>query len=119
MKIALPTNGENLKAQIEQHFGRAKNYLIYDDETEEFKIYLNPETSGGSESPPDFLNHLGIKVIITFGLGAKAQEKFKRMEIKICKAVEKDIMSNIKDFKDNQLIELGTETSNNEFYLNN
>ncbi len=117
MKIAFPTNGENLEAQIEQHFGRAKNYLVYDDETKEFKVYLNPETSGGSEPPPDFLNHLGVNVIITFGLGLRAQEKFKRMKIKICKAVEKNIISNIKDFKQNQLTELGAETSNDEFLL--
>jgi len=30
MKIAIPTEGNNLEDKIALHFGRAKNYLVYD-----------------------------------------------------------------------------------------
>jgi len=117
MKIAFPTNGDNLEAQIEQHFGRAKNYLIYNDKTKEFKIYLNPETSGGKESPPNFLKRFEVEVVITFALGQKAIDKFRQMNIKVYKAIDKNIISNIETFEKKQLIELGSDISDDDFLL--
>jgi len=46
MKIAFATNGKNLEAEIALHFGRAKNFLIYDTEKGSFEIFKNPEIEG-------------------------------------------------------------------------
>ena len=102
MKIALATNGENLKAKIALHFGRANNFLIYDTEKKFFKVYLNPEILG-KELPPDFLNRLGVGVVITFSLGSMAFEKFKKFGIKTYKAKEENISENIKLFEKEKL----------------
>ena len=59
MKIAIPTNNKKgLEDTVAEHFGRAKNFLIYDTETKSFEIYPNPEVIGGKEFPPDFLYRL-------------------------------------------------------------
>ena len=94
MKIALATNGENLKAKIALHFGRANNFLIYDTGKNFFKVYSNPEISG-KELPPDFLNRLKVDAVIAFSLGPMAFEKFKKFGIKTYKAKEGIISKNI------------------------
>ena len=109
MKIAFATNGENLKAKIALHFGRAKSFLIYDTETKSFEIYPNPEVIGGKEFPPDFLYRLGVKAVIVFSLGPKALEKFKKYNIKMYKAIEGTILDNLQKFNDNKLKELKKE----------
>jgi len=109
MKIALATDGENLKAKISLHFGRAKNFLIYDTETESFEIFPNPEVAGGEEFPPDFLYRQGIKAVIVFSLGPMAFEKFKNYNIKIYKATGGTILDNLQKFKDNKLNKLTKE----------
>ncbi len=107
MKITFAINQKgSLNDAIAEHFGRASNFLVYDTESGNFEVYLNPETSGGKEFPPDFLFRLGVKVVICFTLGPKAYEKFKNYNIKMYKAVEKSVLENIKDFKDNKLQEL-------------
>jgi len=109
MRIAFATNGKSLKAKIWPHFGWAKNYLIYDTKTKKFKIYKNPEVSGGKELPPDFLNRLKVDVVITYALGPKAFNKFKKFRIKLYKAVNQNIKENIKQFQAGKLKELGRE----------
>lgn len=94
MKIALATNGENLKAKIAPHFGRANKFLIYDTGKKSFKIYLNPEISGKG-LPPDFLNRLKTNAVITLSLGSMAFEKLKKFGIKTYKAKKGTISKNI------------------------
>ncbi len=109
MKIAVPTDGENLEGFIASHFGQARNYLIYDTDTKNFKIFPNPEVIGKKELPPEFLNKMGVNVVICFNLGQRASEKFKNFGIKIYKALEKSIAENIKDFQNRKLRELKQE----------
>ena len=102
VKIAFATNGENLKAKIALHFGRASKFLIYDTLKKSFRIYPNPEISG-KELPPDFLNRLETDIVITFSLGPMAFEKLKKFGIKIYKAKEGTISENIKFFEKEKL----------------
>jgi predicted Fe-Mo cluster-binding NifX family protein len=106
MKIALATDGKNLEAEVVRHFGWGKNYLIYNTETKEFQIHPNPEASGKKEFPPEFLNRLGVNVVIVFSLGPKAFDKFKRFGIKLYEAIDKNIAENIKEFQKGNLSSL-------------
>lgn len=106
MKIALATDGKNLEAEVMHHFGWGKNYLIYDTKIKEFEIYPNPEVSGKKEFPPEFLNRLGVNIVIVFSLGPKAFDKFKGFGIKIYEAINKSIAENIKEFQKGNLLPL-------------
>jgi len=108
MKIAFAVNGENLKAEIAPHFGRAKNFLIYDTETKSFEVYSNPEILG-KELPPDFLNRLGVDVVLAFSLGPMAFEKFKKFGIKTYKTKEGTISENIEFLEKTKLSPLSKE----------
>jgi len=109
MKIAIPTNGENLEGLIASHFGQARNYLVYDADTKNFEVFPNPEIAGKKELPPEFLNKMGVNVVICFNLGQKAFEKFKSFGIEIYEALEKTINENIKDFQNRKLRKIKQE----------
>lgn len=110
MKVAIPTDNENgLKSELAEHFGRARNFLIYDTGSGSFENYPNPEVAGGRELPPDFLARLEIDSVISFGLGPAAYEKFKNHEIKMYKAVNKSLLENIEILKKGELPQLTEE----------
>jgi len=103
MKIAIPTKGNKLKDEVALHFGRAKNFLIYDAKTNNFKIYQNPEVAGKIVLPPDFLKKLGVETVICFGLGPPAFNLFKNYKVKIKKAIKGSIKKNIELFQREKL----------------
>jgi len=109
MKIAIPTEGNNLEDKIALHFGRAKYFLIYDTEKNNFKIYSNPEVEKISILPPDFLKKLGVEAVICFGLGPPAFNLFKKYKIKTKKATKGNIKENINLFLENKLRDLTPE----------
>ena len=103
MRIAIPTEGDKLTDEVALHFGRARNFLIFDTETNKFEIWQNPEALGKAEFPPEFLNKLGVKVIICFSLGPRAVKLCEKFGIKTKKAVEKTISENINLFQKGRL----------------
>jgi len=104
MKIAIPTDGkQGIEDTVAEHFGRAKNFLIYDTKKKNFDIHLNPEVSGETELPPDFLHRQNVKAIIVFSLGPMAYNKFKSYNIKMYKAVKGAIAKNIRKLEDDKL----------------
>jgi len=107
MKIAMAVDKKgSLKERIAEHFGRAKNFLIYDTESDKFDVRKNPEFLGKPELPPDFLHRFKVNAVITFSLGLRAHEKFKSYKIKMYKAIEGTILENITALKEGKLREL-------------
>ena len=106
MKIAFPTDGDKLEDKVAFHFGRAKNFLVYDSETKQIEILPNPEVLGLKELPPEFLKKKNIDAVIVYDLGPKAFDKFKEFGIKVYKVLGRSIAENIKDFQDEKLKEL-------------
>jgi len=108
MKIAFATDGNNLKDKVALHFGRAKNFLIFDTEKRIFEVFENLELKGKG-LPPDFLKSQNVDIVIVFSLGPMAFEKFKNYKIKVLKAIEGTILENLKAFEENKLKELSKD----------
>jgi predicted Fe-Mo cluster-binding NifX family protein len=108
MKIAFATDGNNLKDEVALHFGRAKNFLIFDTEKETFEVFENLELKEKG-LPPDFLKSQNVEVVVAFSLGPMAFEKFKNYKIKVLKAIEGTILENLKAFEENKLKELSKD----------
>jgi len=106
MIIAFPTEGDKLNDKIALHFGSAKKFLIYDINSKKVKVLPNPEVLEEEELPPNFLNKMGVNVVIVFGLGSRAFNLFKKLGIKTYKALEKSINENINDFQNRKLRQL-------------
>jgi predicted Fe-Mo cluster-binding NifX family protein len=110
MKIALATNQKGLLTdQIAEHFGQSKKFLIYDSQIKKFTVHPNPELASDFELPPDFLHRLKVNIVIAFGLGPKAYEKFSVYNIKMHKAFKGTIAENISAFEQNKLLKLNQE----------
>ena len=103
MKIAFPTNGKGLEADIEEHFGRAKNFLIYDKETEEQELIVNPHFSGQDMLPPELLAREGAESLVVCDIGKKALEMFNNRGIDVYKAGPGNIKENLGKIKQDKL----------------
>ncbi len=102
-KIAFPIDGTNLDSVVVDHFGRAKNFLVYDTKKGAHKVYRNPEAAGEETLPPNFLHEKGVQAVVCFGLGHRAVELFQNMNITLYKAVSGTVGENIKKFEKSKL----------------
>lgn len=79
MKIAIASKGNN----VDQHFGHSEGFTIYDvKETSQEKRFIeNPGHKPGAI--PKFLKEQGIGVVISGGMGEKAQKIFSQYGIEV------------------------------------
>jgi len=93
VRIAFASNGEEgLKSKISHHFGRCPYYVFVDVEGEIVKnveVKRNPFYNRHAPGiVPQFIRDEGADVIIAGGMGLRALEWFKRLNIKPITGVE-------------------------------
>ncbi|NMB37946.1 MAG: dinitrogenase iron-molybdenum cofactor [Firmicutes bacterium] len=94
MKIAVASE----KDIVTKHFGHCENFNIF--ETEGEKIISSKSIANPGHRPgflPRFLNDLGVKVIISGGMGQGAVDIFSNLDIEVITGVEgkaKDAVEN-------------------------
>jgi ATP-binding protein involved in chromosome partitioning len=99
--FAIPTAGGKLCA----HFGRCESFAII--ETEDNKIvnekYADPPVHEPG-SYPRFLADQGVHVIISGGMGVKAQQLFTQNNIEVCMGVNSESsVKLVEDYLNNHL----------------
>ena len=80
LKIAVASE----RAMVTEHFGHCENFNIYD--VENGKIIRNESIPNPGHKPgflPNLLNDMGVKVIISGGMGGGAQEIFREKGIEV------------------------------------
>lgn len=87
MKIALTTSGQELAAELDPRFGRAKNFLIYETETKAFELIdnaqnLNAAQGAGIQAAQTIVKS-GAAALITGHCGPKAYHVLAAADIKI------------------------------------
>lgn len=85
MKIAVASD----KTMVTGHFGHCENFNIYD--TEDGSIVSRESIGNPGHKPgflPNFLNDLGVKVIISGGMGGGAIEIFNEKDIEVVVGAE-------------------------------
>ncbi|MBN2259077.1 MAG: NifB/NifX family molybdenum-iron cluster-binding protein [Clostridiales bacterium] len=111
MKILISAAGDNKEALVDQRFGRAEYYVIYNDETHEYSAIENVgkfENSGAGVKASQFVIEQGVDCIITGSLGPKSFSIMQDAGIKGYKNIEGTVEEVIKAFKNNELVELNT-----------
>ncbi|MBU1243641.1 NifB/NifX family molybdenum-iron cluster-binding protein [Myxococcota bacterium] len=78
MKILVTTEGENLQAQLDVRFGRAKNFLVYSTDTMKWNIVDNQDNQdaghGAGVSSAQKAVDLGVTAVVSGHFGPKAYE---------------------------------------------
>ncbi len=86
MKIAIPSQGgTGLDDTIAEHFGRARFYTlvqVQDKQITGFTVEPVPFDEHQPGDIPNWLNELGVDVVISHGMGPRAVEHFETLGIK-------------------------------------
>ena len=101
LKIAIPTVGQNLTA----HFGHCDFFTIIEAEGNMIKKedFIIPPTHQPGVYPK-FLAEQGVNIVITGGMGQRAQELFRQNNIQVILGVNQGTPAELaKQYLDNQL----------------
>lgn len=92
MKIAFSAKGKDWEAPLDQRFGRAQGFVIYDDKTQELTWHDNHQnvmaSQGAGIQAAQNVAELDAQVIITGHTGPKAFNTLKKANIRILLAKE-------------------------------
>lgn len=106
MKIGIPVEGNSMKTNISQSFGRTDYFLIYNTDTEKADFLDNSaaNTQGGAGiKAAQRIVDAEVDILITPRCGENAADVLNMANIKIYKNIGNSIEENIQALKDNKL----------------
>lgn len=95
MKIAVASDGK----VVAEHFGHCENFTIFHVDKEKVidtEVIANPGHKPGFL--PEFLNDMGIEVIISGGMGQGAVDIFNQREIEVVIGASGEALIAVKDY---------------------
>ncbi|MDD2481560.1 MAG: NifB/NifX family molybdenum-iron cluster-binding protein [Lutispora sp.] len=105
MKIAVAKEGN----QVAQHFGHCEGFEIFTEEAGKItnkEFVKNPGHKPGFL--PNYLNDLGVNVIIAGGMGGGAIEIFNEKKIEVITGAVGDPSNNVEDYLKGKLKSTGS-----------
>ena len=105
MKIAVAKEGN----MVAQHFGHCEGFEIFTEEAGKIvykKFYENPGHKPGFL--PNYLNDLGVNVIIAGGMGGGAIEIFNEKNIEVIVGASGDTALNVENYLKGKLKSMGS-----------
>ena len=107
MKIAVTSQENNLDANVDPRFGRAKYFLIADTESDETEFVDNEQNlasaSGAGVQSAQHVVNSGVQAVLTGHCGPKAFRALQAAGIVIYTGVEGAVKQAIDDFKSGKL----------------
>lgn len=94
MKIAVPTSGNDLNADVDQRFGRCPRFLIVESETMEFRVVVNPaalQGGGAGTRAAQLVIDAGAKVVLAGEVGPNAYDVLERAGIRVVARVNGNV----------------------------
>lgn len=107
MKIAITSSGSDLTAAVDQRFGRAAMFVLYDVESGKFEVFdnkqnLNAAQGAGIQAAQKVFN-MGADAIITGHCGPKAFAALNAAGVKVYCGANGTIESTINQYKEGGL----------------
>ncbi|MBN2293979.1 MAG: NifB/NifX family molybdenum-iron cluster-binding protein [Pirellulales bacterium] len=107
MKIVVTSQGPDLNSQVDPRFGRAKNFIVVDTETEEFTVHDNTQNlnaaQGAGIQAGRTVADLGVEAVVTGNVGPKAFAALQAAGIKIFLGASGTVKEAVKKFKAGEL----------------
>ncbi len=106
MRYCIPSNSTGgLNDRVGYHFGRVKNYTIFDDSTNQVEIIENTSTHrGGTKLPAEMLREHNVDIMIVGGIGRRAIQLFEQFGVEIYVNAQGTIKEANDQFKSHQLL---------------
>ncbi|HKL87299.1 MAG TPA: NifB/NifX family molybdenum-iron cluster-binding protein [Treponemataceae bacterium] len=110
MKIAITSEGETLESMVDQRFGRAAKFIIFDTESETFTVQdntqnLNAAQGAGIQSAQNVVDS-GATALITGHTGPKAFRVLYAGKISIFLSKKETVKTAIDQWKKNELTQI-------------
>ena len=108
MKILFTSANNSWNALLDSRFGRAKGFVVYDDETDQLSLYPNKNIDiahGAGPKAAQFAIDSGASVLITGHVGPTAFDVLKQSDIKVYNSGEGTLKKVYEDFQQSNLKE--------------
>jgi predicted Fe-Mo cluster-binding NifX family protein len=118
MKIGITSTGENLDADIDQRFGRCRNFIIVDTESMEFIVLSNENAmaSGGAGiQAAQTVAKAGVKAVVTGDMGPNAFQILSAAGIMVFTGANGTVNQAIEKYKKGELKETESASVGNHF----
>jgi len=105
----ISATGKDKNSIVDEKFGRAEHYIIYDSSKDAFNNLVNTAQSGAHGAGPKAaqiaIDH-GVDIILTGNLGPKAMRVIEHTNIKAYYLKEKTVLENVQSFLKDDLEEI-------------
>ncbi|MFB0525484.1 MAG: NifB/NifX family molybdenum-iron cluster-binding protein [Phycisphaerae bacterium] len=108
MKIAITSTGKTLDSQVDQRFGRAAYFIVFETETMEFSVLENDSAAavgGAGISAARAMTDAGADAVLTGSCGPNAQRTLIAAGVKLYTGVTGTVTEAIDLFKNGKLTE--------------
>jgi predicted Fe-Mo cluster-binding NifX family protein len=107
MKIAVTTTGDTLNSSMDMRFGRAKKFILYNTESQDFQVYDNTQNlnaaQGAGIQAAQNIAATGAKAVITGHVGPKAFAVLNQAGIKIYNTDASTVIQALEKFSKNEI----------------
>ncbi len=107
MKLLFSSTGNSWKAILDGSFGRAKGFILYDEETDTFSWHTNEDNRniahGAGTQAAQFAINSGASVLISGHVGPKAFDILKLTDISVFNSSEESLKEVYKAYKQGRL----------------
>jgi len=87
MKIAISSHGDTLEARVDQRFGRAAKFILFDTSNGGFEVHDNAQSlnaaQGAGIQAAETVSRMGAQAVITGHCGPKAFKTLKAADIQV------------------------------------
>ena len=98
-KFCITAQGKDLEAEVDPNFGRARYFLIFDPQSQEFEVVENPNieaAQGAGIQTAQLISSNGVGTVLTGSCGPNAQRILNSSGIKVITGIEgkiKDVLA--------------------------
>lgn len=110
MKICLTSQGPELSSQVDPRFGRARYFIIYDEESEEHEVVDNEQNvnaaGGAGIQSATAVAEKGCQWVVSGHMGPKALSVLKEAGIRIATGASGTVSEALQQFQNGDLEEI-------------
>ena len=114
MRVAFPvTENRGMDSELNEHFGRAPDYLVVETDTEEAVSLSGGLPGHGSRGATavDILTGAGVDALVLKGIGRRAVSRFEDLGIKLYYSRPGSVGENLKALKKGELEEVDYDSA--------